>query len=341
MQISKTLMVLLSASALLQGCSGIFSASTSEAHTPLATLTDPQSIQPQQFIMRGRLVLSRESRSFTPCNSNQQYWLQLPADQARHAQELAKLPNQSMYGEVIGYLLPTKARGLAADYTARIVVTQINYLSTKDNNQCQTPTQPTRAFGNEPFWNASFRDNSVLFKALGETQQTLAIQQHNITDRQRNYQLSGGQLTMTQTLCRNTMSDELYGWQANLQLKKQQLTGCAAVSNQDTTLAWAGTYAASSTKSEGFSITMILLPDHTAVTKYEYDNGDPTLTETGFWQQLNQRQIQVMMTHHQQLRLISERIFTRHANQLYTANEKVNTRIYPIANGGLTLYREQ
>ncbi|MEI8632241.1 hypothetical protein P4S72_09785 [Vibrio sp. PP-XX7] len=64
------------------------------------------------------------------------------------------------------------------------------------------------------------------------------------------------------------------------------------------------------------------------------------IIETGFWQALNEHQVQVIMTQHQQQYLLSQRIFTREGNTLHAKKELVGTRVYGIANGGLTLYKQ-
>jgi putative lipoprotein len=74
------------------------------------------------------------------------------------------------------------------------------------------------------------------------------------------------------------------------------------------------------------------------MTTYSYNNGDPSIVEQGFWQQLNQNQVQVVMTRHQQQYLISERIFTLDNGKLVAEKEKVGNVVYPIANGGLVLF---
>lgn len=98
-------------------------------------------------------------------------------------------------------------------------------------------------------------------------------------------------------------------------------------------------YFASSTQNAGFSVTLELNDDHSAITTYSYSNGDDPIIEQGFWQQLNTNQVQVVMTRHQQQYLISERIFTREGNQLRAKKERVGNVVYPIADGGLVLFK--
>ncbi|MEF1215180.1 hypothetical protein REH77_24780, partial [Vibrio alginolyticus] len=142
----------------------------------------------------------------------------------------------------------------------------------------------------------------------------------------------------TENLCSDTMSDSLYGWKATLKHDGETYQGCGMAANVDATLGWANTYVATSTQSQGFEVQMTLNPDHSATTKYRYANGQAPLIERGYWQQLSPSQVQVVMTHHQQQRLMSERLFTREGNQLKATKEKVGNLVYPIADGGLVLY---
>ncbi len=134
------------------------------------------------------------------------------------------------------------------------------------------------------------------------------------------------------------MSDSLFGWRSVLNLKGTSYKGCASLSNLDATQSWAGRYLAKSTKQNNFSVDMQLNSDHTATTTYVYDNGKSETREHGYWQQLNNNQVQVVMTHHQQQYLISERIFTRNNDKLTADKEKISGKLYTIAQG-LTLYR--
>lgn len=129
------------------------------------------------------------------------------------------------------------------------------------------------------------------------------------------------------------MSDSIYGWHAKLNLNDSNNNGCAMVANQDPTLNWSGLYFASSTQNTGFSINLELNDDHSAITTYSYSNGDPSIVEQGFWQQLNQNQVQVVMTRHQQQYLISERVFTLDNGKLVAEKRKwamLSTRL-PMA----------
>ncbi|MEZ9190524.1 COG3650 family protein [Vibrio sp. 10N.222.52.C3] len=325
----------------LQGC--VTAPDTpQQPELPPATLDEPQSIQPQTFIMRGQVVVGHESRTFTPCGSQQQYWLDLSPELALEAQGLSTRPYQALYGELIGHLTVPSQTGYNADFTARFVVDQVNILTAENPDRCVQPLRSTRVFGNEPFWSATFDKDQLKYTKMGEQPQTLDIESSRTTSSSRDYQLEGkaaqGKLNLTKESCSDGMSDSIYGWHAKLNLNDSNYNGCATVSNQDPTLDWSGLYFASSTQNSGFSINLELNNDHSAITTYSYSNGDPSIVEQGFWQQLNQNQVQVVMTRHQQQYLISERIFTLDNGKLIAEKEKVGNVVYPIANGGLVLF---
>ncbi|NOH96481.1 hypothetical protein [Vibrio sp. 99-70-13A1] len=322
----------------LQGCSTAPEVMT-EPELPPATLDEPKSIQPQTFIMRGQVVVGHETRTFTPCGSKQQYWLDLPKESLQQALILPSRPYQTMYGEMIGHLSVPSQTGYNADFTARFVVEQVNLLTTENPERCSQPLRSTRAFGTEPFWSASFNKDQITYTPMGDKPQNLAIQSSRVSSDKRKYSLNDGSLELQKGTCNDGMSDSIYGWKSQLAIGSKDLEGCATVANVDSTLDWSGLYFASSTDNVGFSVQLELHDNHSATTTYSYTSGEPSIVEQGFWQQLNKDQVQVVMTQHQQQYLISERIFTRNGYQITAEKEKVGNVVYPISNGGLTLFR--
>ena len=314
---------------------------SSNQSTPKASLDNPVSIQPQTFVMRGEVVLGHEVRSITPCGSQQQYWLDLPSDQFQQALKLVRSPYAPLYGEVVGHLATGQADGFVADYNARFIVDSINILSAENPKRCDQPVKPTHAFGNEPFWSVSFADKQLTLQKPGEAKQQLTLNSSRIESDRRRYQFDEGWLELNKRSCVDGMSDSLYGWSSTLNLDGTTYQGCATLSNKDATSNWSGFYQATSTQASNFSVSLKVSPDHSAITTYSYDNGESDSVERGYWQQLNQEQIQVVMTHHQQQPLLSERIFTRDGNKLTAEQEKVGNMVYPIADGGLTLFKSE
>ncbi|CAH0542645.1 hypothetical protein [Vibrio marisflavi] len=322
---------------LLQGCSIVQhnSASTGEH----ATLANPASIQPQPYTIRGQVVLGQEVRSLTPCGGSQQFWVQLPDAKLKLAQSFEKTPYEPMYTELVGHLAPPDSIGYSAGYAAKFVVDNINYLTSFKYSLCGNSPTPTRAFGSEPNWSISFAPNSANIKIDGQPEHSYKVFASSVSSSKRVYQLEQGQLELTRKACTNEAGGFLSGWVASLTLNNKTYKGCGILGNTDSTLNWVGQYAASSTKTSQFDVKLSLNSDHSAKTVYSYRDGKSDIVEQGFWQQLNDTQVQVLMTKHQQQHLISQRIFTLDGNQLTATSEKVGNVLYPIADGGLVLYR--
>ncbi|MCL9777535.1 COG3650 family protein [Vibrio methylphosphonaticus] len=328
---------------ILQACSS-FNTTSNESATsqPKAELSRPETITPQSYVIRGQAIVGHESRTIQPCGSTQQYWLELPKEAREAAEKLSRTPYQALYAEVIGHLEAPSHRGFDSDYTGRFVVKQVNLITAENPNRCDQPLRPTQVLGNEPFWNLKFNTAQVAqFSQMGNDPQTLELESKQITQNTRRYEFDDANLTMTNKLCNDTMSDSVYGWSAALVMDDQPRQGCATVSNRDRTLNWVNTYTAQSTENTGFTVSMTLNADHTAITRYDYADQSPATEERGFWQQLNDQQVQVVMTRHQQQYLVSQRIFTREESSLVATEEKVGNILYPISNGGLRLYKNQ
>lgn len=97
-----------------------------------------------------------------------------------------------------------------------------------------------------------------------------------------------------------------------------------------------GTYQ--SKANAGLITTLQLNADHSAITRYEYQNGDPTLVENGFWQQEGDK-IQVLMTEHDGKNIKALRIFSVDGFQLKAEKEIVNGIEYQLGADGLTVQK--
>ncbi len=331
--------VIVLSACLLQACS------TSPTHQPeqdtvKASLDQPDSIKPQTFMIRGEVVIGNEVRTLKPCNSNQQFWLDISAELKEKAMSLSSVPYQPMYGELIGYLTPPSQTGYNGDYAARFKITNVNTITSENPSRCQNTSSSTRAFGNEPGWVAQFTPKRLTVQTFNSDKKAVPITGSQITAGERQYSFKNGELTLQHELCADGMSDSIYGWKSRLALNNESYKGCATLGNSDPSLLWVGQYFASSTQNSGFSVTLTIKPDHTAITQYTYNNGEPPIVEKGYWQQLNQEQIQVVMTRHQQQYLVSQRIFTRNGETLVAEKEMVGNVVYPLSNGGLVLYSD-
>ncbi|WP_456296549.1 hypothetical protein M1D72_07840 [Vibrio sp. AK197] len=323
---------------LLAACSH---SPSSQKSTPVATLDDPASIQVPTFVMRGQIVLGREAQSFMPCESQHQFWLDASDDKLAQLKPLLSAPYEPLYAELVGHLAPPSRTGLDADFTSRFVVDHFNFISADNPELCRQPNKPTRALGTEPFWSVEFDQQELIQRQVDAAPQPLVVTSRRIRRDQRFYQLENGFLQLDKRSCSDGMSDDLYGWQAEFHHDGHEYQGCGAISNLDVTQKWSATYQAQANDASNFTVTMTLNDDHSATTVYGYQNGDADSVENGYWQQLNDNQVQVVMTRHQRQYLVSKRIFTVDGKTLKAEKEQVGDVIYTIANGGLTLYKAQ
>jgi len=340
---AKTTLVVLT-SLYLQACSSSNSVNPAEdiervqVNELAATQLSQDETPAAQFIMRGLLVIGPDTHSFTPCGSKQQFWAEFNRPQQNAILALSSKPYQPMYAELIGTLAVTENNSYSGGFAAQINVSTINLVSTENPQRCEQPPRSTTAVGNEPFWSVSFKKNHVSYKKM-DSEKPLGIMASDITSQKRVYSLSNHQLKLSRQLCRDSMSDSIYGWKASLNSEDKELNGCAALSNFDSTLNWSGVYQAVSNDANALTVTLELNPDHTALTRYQYDSNQQERWETGYWQQINTSQVQVTMTHHQGQKLISERIFSKNGQAIQATREKVNGTIYTIHNSGLVLFK--
>ncbi len=325
----------------LTGCvsSSSENAVNTDQSAPLLSLTEQTTALPQSFIMRGTLVFGSDTRTFIPCGSNQQYWVNFPETYHKTITALSGTSYQPMYAELIGVLVPSNPVGMDRDYLAQLNVTTLNQISAQNSDQlCDHPVTGTVAMGSSPSWKLHFGSDNITYQEKGK-QQKLTLSTTNMSPDRREYRFNQGQMNLTREECLDEKSKTLFGWKAEYTQDSTQRSGCAALSDYQATLGWAGMYQASSTVHSGFSVTLNLNKDHSASTEYSYQDGSPSRMESGYWQQLNSRQIQVMMTQFQGQRLLAERIYTKDGNSITAPKEKINNMVYGISGNGLTLYK--
>ncbi|MDC0611216.1 hypothetical protein OAP63_10795 [Vibrio sp.] len=328
MKRSKFLIPLL-AVALLQGCTSSPSKTSSEQ--PLSKI--------EPTILRGTATIGAQTRLFTPCGSQTQFQLQISDEQYKSALSQTQKSYEPVYAEVIGYLTIPSQTGYNADYQAKLHVLRFNAIDSTHVEQCSSTTDNTMALGTEPNWKAAISHNQLLIQTGKAPVKAFDLTNKQISAEQRNYQFSNGQLKMKAIECQPKDSGTLYGWLASLTLGSDTYQGCAKLSNYDASSQYIGTYSAQSTTSD-LSTSLTLNRDHSAETRYSYSNGEPSLVEQGFWQKLSDDKIQVIMTLHQQQYLVTERVFTVRGKMLFTDKEKVGNKLYPISQGGLSLFKE-
>lgn len=306
---------------------------------PPRPLSQTESAVPQPFMLRGELSINPQGRSFTPCGSKHQFWPEFDPDTETAIAALEPNGDGILYAELAGVLAPTSTDGPDADFTARLNVHTVNQIKAAGVEICHTTLHTTQAYSSNPAWQAGLSKGELNYQIGKQPPQHHNLVQTRLSSEQRQYQLEQETLTLERGLCSDKPTRYLTGWQASLTQEKQTLRGCGHLSDMDSTTNWTGIYSASSKHNNGFSVELQLNPDHSATTLYYQAETQPTRSESGYWQQVNPDQIQVIMTRHQGQRLTANRLFTGNQYQLHTNEELVNDTLYQIKDGGLTLYR--
>ncbi|MFV0575792.1 MAG: hypothetical protein ACK5NC_10350 [Vibrio sp.] len=125
----------------------------------------------------------------------------------------------------------------------------------------------------------------------------------------------------------------------SIQTLSKEETQCPEQPAEDINIKWVGDYQ--SEIAFGLITHVILKPDHTAITRYDYQNGDPSLTETGFWQQVNDSTINVFMTKHEGEGFSAQRLFKVNGKTLTATTETINGTSYDLGNSGLVVQKTQ
>lgn len=326
-------------------CSSLLIFGCSQTPTPHAetdtTSADSQALivdesAPARILLKGQLIWGHEMRSLQPCGSDNSYWVQLPKQLVEPVSKLTNEPYQPMYAEVFGYLEPSQA-GFAEEFPAQFVVTEVNMVTAENPQRCNQDPRPDRAFGNEPFWNASYDEQKVTFTLMGQEPKRAEVTSLEQDLAQTRVELNSGSLTLDKQICRDTMSDSFYGTSSVLELEGKTYKGCATQSNQSNE-ALIGAYA--QTQDDGTTVTLTLNPDYTAETRYSYSDGSNDVTENGYWQTLSNGKIEATNVSYQGQKLIATRVFELDGPQLTTDSETINGNQYPLTGKGLVLDKQ-
>lgn len=89
--------------------------------------------------------------------------------------------------------------------------------------------------------------------------------------------------------------------------------------------------------SPGRTISLALNPDHSATMVFDYQNNEPSIIETGYWQAYTDGRVNLIMTKHNDRSLVSVRTFTKEDQTLTAYQESVNDQVYSFGSEGLHL----
>lgn len=297
------------------------------------------TIPAQDFVLRGQIYVDNNQYHIQPCGSDHRFWLELPSKALEQVNQLSLERGSQMYGEVLGHLNTTPAEGPSSPFLARFVTNTINVLSPKEDT-CQPVQNHLLALGSDPSWQVKIENGQVQYEDWNNRQVTTRIKSSNISAKQQTYHFADqSQLVITPQYCFDEKSKNLYAWSATFTTNNQTQQGCLQQANIDINQQWASVYQSKTIA--GLTTSLILNADHTATTRYDYQNGDDSVTEQGFWQQVNDKQINVVMSRYQGRKLTAQRIYDVNGFTLLATQETINGMEYNLGDRGLSLERMQ
>jgi len=184
---------------------------------------------------RGLYIFGHEVRSFTPCGDTKKFWAidktngEIISTHTRMTHE----PYQQMFVEVRGYLTDTPQDGFGADYDGTIIINELIHASTEGWG-CREKYGEFiyKAQGNEPGWTVFITPDEIRFTSINhEDPIVFPYSPPTTPGAQAVYDSSNNKNSIRTILireqCSNTMSNELFGWSANVNIDGIKYEGCA------------------------------------------------------------------------------------------------------------------
>jgi uncharacterized membrane protein len=200
--------------------------------------------------LRGHMVISARSGSFTPCGSAEAVSVldSTGGDLALIYRELVPEQDRPLYVEVLATAWqppggPGSRKGINDPGAARdgnLIVHGLRRAASESAGCAENlEGLEFRALGNEPFWKVDIADDGITFEAL-DAPQKLAfpypspdVSRGRITYR-ADAAVSAGEparkieVVILERRCRDSMSGALFSFQAEISLNGRRNTGCAA-----------------------------------------------------------------------------------------------------------------
>jgi uncharacterized membrane protein len=189
-------------------------------------------------IKRGILALDEERVTFRACGTDSEWWVvdQTPDQLTQTLIEEASTAPAELYVEAYGERASAD-EAQAGEYEAALILEELLYASVAGETRgCAAPPSDfiVSARGNEPFWNAEVRDDSVRWRQPeAPTEIAFGAPQTQDAEGEVHYAASAGEhrldLMIHAQPCRDSMSGEYFAYTARATLDRKEFTGCARV----------------------------------------------------------------------------------------------------------------
>lgn len=214
------------------------------ANDRIKPLQDNDSKENQEKIktFRGLFVYGHEVRSFTPCGLEQELWVIDRTDGKIIAayKRLTREPHQPVFMDIQGIETEKPTDGFGADYDGAIIIKELVHASSvQESFGCREKYSEFlfKAQGNEPGWVVFVTRDEIRFTSINHKKPIVfPYSPPTRSESQTVYKSSTDKnrisITLEKTQCPNTMSDELFGWRAAVDLDETKYDGCAKKGDQ-------------------------------------------------------------------------------------------------------------
>lgn len=185
--------------------------------------------------LTGHFVYGHESREFTPCDTQEVYWVAdgTGGDMPAVYQALAAQPYEPIYAEVRGSVGPRPDAGFADSYDRQLRIVEL-IRAARESAGCDEDLSGIafRALGVEPFWDLKVTAAGMELRRLGLD--TLQLEVQEFTETSESLRWSGvadtGQpftVEFVEGRCTDPMSGSVFPYNALLVVGEGRLSGCA------------------------------------------------------------------------------------------------------------------
>jgi uncharacterized membrane protein len=191
---------------------------------------------PRGSRFRGHLVWGHESRSFTACGGEREGWVINDAgdDLVDVYNELATVPYQPVFVEVLGEWVTAPREGFGVDYDEALRITGL-LRAENEGFGCGLELDGVLfvASGNEPSWRLRIREDGIFMRSMDSPdERVFAAPDKRGQAGRMTFESSGPdaaiRVELEERRCVDTMSGARFAWAATVDIDGRQLAGCAA-----------------------------------------------------------------------------------------------------------------
>jgi putative lipoprotein len=201
------------------------------------------ALQGYSQFMRGYLRMGHEVRSFVPCGSEREYWVDDLTGANLYAvyRSLAAgspADYAPLYIELDAFAKAPKPEGFAADYDSLLTAVELRFAA-RETRGCTDDIESVffRAQGNEPFWNLEIHAEGIRVQQMGYEVLDFPVElgEHRLEQVAGNVQVYHAEVDTTHALhlrlerrsCRDSTAGTYHHFTAELELEGRVLYGCA------------------------------------------------------------------------------------------------------------------